>query len=439
MNAHYRFLHQLRRARIAGESSDRPDVGTTRIGDDGARALHRPPRLNPRRSGALSLVLILVASIVFAVPAMANASDEANITGGEYLRAGDAVASADGSYQITMQSDGNLVIYQGGSATWQSRTGGNQGAYAAMQTDGNFVVYSSAGLVLWHTRTNGNSGAFGRMQSDGNLVIYNSDSQPLWDARTDDARATATLPSGQQLQSGDFMRSSDRRYELRMQSDGNLVLVLDGSPIWNAGTGGNPGSRAVMQTDGNFVVYSAGGQALWHTRTTGNSSAYASLQTDGNFVIYSASRTPLWDVQGNVRPPCPTGPVGIDQTTVVRNIRLHRCIEDNVRRLIDHAASDGIQLAGWGWRDPETQKRLRRQNCGPTSGYDPGDYTVPSSSCSPPTARPGRSMHERGLAVDFQNCSSRSTTCYRWLNQHAAAYGLKNLPSEPWHWSTNGR
>lgn len=47
-------------------------------------------------------------------------------------------------------------------------------------------------------------------------------------------------------------------------------------------------------------------------------------------------------------------------------------------------------------------------------------------------------MHERGLAVDFAHCSSRSSGCYQWLAKHAAAYGLFNLPSEPWHWSVNG-
>ena len=66
-------------------------------------------------------------------------------------------------------------------------------------------------------------------------------------------------------------------------------------------------------------------------------------------------------------------------------------------------------------------------------------------ACSPPTARPGTSEHERGLAIDFR-CNgepigqhSRSNPCVVWLRAHAAAYGLYNLPSEAWHWSTSGR
>ena len=34
---------------------------------------------------------------------------------------------------------------------------------------------------------------------------------------------------------------------------------------------------------------------------------------------------------------------------------------------------------------------------------------------------------------------TRDNPGYQWLAAHAAHYGLFNLPSEPWHWSTNGR
>ncbi len=66
-------------------------------------------------------------------------------------------------------------------------------------------------------------------------------------------------------------------------------------------------------------------------------------------------------------------------------------------------------------------RRLRRSHCGPS---DYAIYEMPSSQCSPPTARPGNSMHEQGLAIDFVNCSSHSTACWQWLDAHAAAYGF---------------
>ncbi len=136
----------------------------------------------------------------------------------------------------------------------------------------------------------------------------------------------------------------------------------------------------------------------------------------------------------------PTEPVGPGEIVSIYGIRVHRSIAADIRDLIDAAAADGVQLAGWGWRDNQTQIRLRRQHCG-TSEY--AIYRMPSSRCRPPTARPGRSQHERGLAIDFtsngRSISTRNNAGFRWLAANAAAYGLKNLASEPWHWSTTGR
>ena len=116
-------------------------------------------------------------------------------------------------------------------------------------------------------------------------------------------------------------------------------------------------------------------------------------------------------------------------------------IAGNVQALLNAAANDGVSLcAVSGWRSPQKQIELRRAHCG-SSNY--AIYYMPSSRCSPPTARPGSSMHERGLAIDF-SCNGggairRGNSCWNWLAAHANDYGLYNLPSEPWHWSTSGR
>ncbi len=121
-------------------------------------------------------------------------------------------------------------------------------------------------------------------------------------------------------------------------------------------------------------------------------------------------------------------------------IMVHEDIVDDIRQLLADAAADGVVLAGGGYRDPNQQIAVRRNNCG-TSNY--AIYEMPSSQCRPPTARPGRSMHEQGRAIDFtyngRIISSRSGPAWNWLKANASKYGLYNLPSEPWHWSTNGR
>ncbi|HEX5945238.1 MAG TPA: D-alanyl-D-alanine carboxypeptidase family protein [Acidimicrobiales bacterium] len=114
-------------------------------------------------------------------------------------------------------------------------------------------------------------------------------------------------------------------------------------------------------------------------------------------------------------------------------------ISSNVQSLLDASFADGVSLCGGGYRDPQQQIELRKAHCG-TSYY--AIYEMPSSQCNPPTARPGSSMHEQGLAIDF-TCNgggtvSTGSSCWDWLSANANSYGLFNLPSESWHWSTNG-
>jgi peptidoglycan hydrolase-like protein with peptidoglycan-binding domain len=135
-----------------------------------------------------------------------------------------------------------------------------------------------------------------------------------------------------------------------------------------------------------------------------------------------------------------TGPVSQSETTTVTvagyTFRVHKCLAPNLKNLLTAANKAGHTLGGWGYRSYESQVALRRQNCG-TTHY--AIYQKPASQCSPPTAIPGRSRHERGLALDF-NSKGKSLTAsdFSWLKANAGRYGLKNLPSERWHWSTDG-
>ncbi len=124
----------------------------------------------------------------------------------------------------------------------------------------------------------------------------------------------------------------------------------------------------------------------------------------------------------------------------VRGFEVHTQIADAVEGLVAAMDSEGFNLGGWGYRTAQEQINLRRSHCG-TSEW--AIWSMPSSSCRPPTARPGRSNHERGLAIDLTNngrlITSRSSAVFQALQRLAPSFGLKNLPSEPWHWSVDGR
>jgi hypothetical protein len=108
----------------------------------------------------------------------------------------------------------------------------------------------------------------------------------------------------------------------------------------------------------------------------------------------------------------------------------------NLEAMIAAAQKENLALTGYGYRHAENQRQKRIQNCN-------GNTTDRNAKCSPPTALPGYSRHNAGLAVDFR-CNnnpidSRSSPCFKWLQTNAATYKFYNLPSEPWHWSIDGR
>lgn len=360
------------------------------------------------------------------------------ISGGQTLYSGGSVVSEDGRHRLTMQSDGNLVLYRSGSARWWTGTA-TPGSRAVMQADGNLVVYDSSNRALWQSGTGGNTNAFLALQDDGNLVIYSADvSRALWHTNT--VLYPHRLLPGQTLASGKEIRSPDERHRLLMQTDGNLVVYGPNGARWSTGTF-VAGSRAVMQTDGNLVVYDAYNVARWQSGTNGYSQSWLALQNDGNLVIYDATGVARWSIGTYSPSPVPTScssvtsPVGTDQTVSSEGFVVHQCVADAVGRMIRDARAAGISLTGWGWRSVQRQVELRRSHCG-TSHY--AIYEMPARYCTPDTARPGSSQHERGLALDFANMNS-STAGFNWLKANASRYGFYNLPSEPWHWSTTGR
>ncbi len=123
-----------------------------------------------------------------------------------------------------------------------------------------------------------------------------------------------------------------------------------------------------------------------------------------------------------------------------RGVVVDVTIAGQVAAMMAAADSAGLHLSGGGFRSSAEQVELRRQHCGPSS-YD--SYQRPAGECSPPTALPGTSMHEWGLAVDWSNVgsviASHSNPAWQWLSSNAGRFGFANLPSEPWHWSTDGR
>lgn len=102
------------------------------------------------------------------------------------------------------------------------------------------------------------------------------------------------LPSGALLFQNQSVFSSNGKYYAIMQSDGNFVMYRTDGVVRFATY--KSGSFIAMQTDGNLVEYNSASQPLWWTPTAGYPGAFMSVQDDGNLVVYSAGSTPLWNI-----------------------------------------------------------------------------------------------------------------------------------------------
>jgi hypothetical protein len=119
-----------------------------------------------------------------------------------------------------------------------------------------------------------------------------------------------TLLPNQGLAPDQPLRSPNGRALLLYQQDGNLVLYLDSLPVWDSRTAGLSPGQAIMQGDGNFVVYDAAGAPAWASGTAGNAGASITVHDDGTWVVH-LNGAPLMTSNGaipvtEVAPPAPT-------------------------------------------------------------------------------------------------------------------------------------
>ncbi|MEV5651226.1 LysM peptidoglycan-binding domain-containing protein [Nocardia sp. NPDC052254] len=101
-----------------------------------------------------------------------------------------------------------------------------------------------------------------------------------------------TLQVGGELGLGQALEGG--AYTLTLQNDGNLVLSEpEGTVVWATMTHEQGVERAVLQDDGNFVLYSAAGP-VWATDTNGGEADHLVVQPDRNIVLYGRNGASLW-------------------------------------------------------------------------------------------------------------------------------------------------
>ncbi|WP_166436040.1 D-alanyl-D-alanine carboxypeptidase family protein [Cellulomonas shaoxiangyii] len=393
-----------------------------------------------------------------------TAQEPASLSGPVRLAPGDVLSSPDGLHNLFVLPDvGVQLMGPDGTVRWAPGVDGTEAAGAApggpavaleLRRDGNLVAVDADGTWLWRSRTAGQGGTTLSLRDDGTLALLAADGAPVWSSGA--PIGPAELGPGAELAAGASLGSPSGHLRLEV-AGGALVASFDGDPLWTSGT--TTGVTLRLQDDGDLVLLDAAGAPVWGTGTAGRPGARLALEETAVVLVGPVGEV-LWQVavpegrvpsgaapaggvpSGAVPTDCGLvdGPVAQGDTVVTSGgIRVHPCLAPAVDALVEAARADGIELGGGGWRSAEQQIALRRAHCGPTDWHV---YEAPASSCSPSTAPPGSSRHERGLAIDFTaggRTLGAGSAGYTWLVEHAADHGLENLPGEPWHWSVDGR
>jgi hypothetical protein len=204
------------------------------------------------------------------------------------LMGGAGLMSNNGLHRLVLQNDGNLVLYGPQGARWTP--GAPSTGRRLVLQDGNLVLYGPSGTFIWQSGTGGNNGAWLALQPDGNLVLYDASGKALWGLGG--YALDRLYPNQCLLMGGAGLMSNNGLHRLVLQNDGNLVLYGPEGARW---TPGAPltGRRLVLQ-DGNLVLYDTSGTFIWQSGTGGHIGAWLALQHDGNLVLYDASGKVLW-------------------------------------------------------------------------------------------------------------------------------------------------
>ncbi len=239
--------------------------------------------------------------------------DNDRLNAGTRIIRGQSIPSADHKIKLSLDNNGELalIVVATNEILWSAMTMGSDAAFAIMQDDGNLVVYNNSQKPLWASNTYGHAGAYLVLQSDGNLVIYQNN-MALWSTGTVGWMHCAPpmreqpwleggkLLPGQHLYKGESIISENKKLKLTMQDNGNLVLFANSNiaayndALWTSETKNTDASFAVMQHDGNLVVYNNNRKPLWSSKTNGHPGAYLVMEKGGNMVI-KQDKAQLWE------------------------------------------------------------------------------------------------------------------------------------------------
>jgi len=221
------------------------------------------------------------------------------------LNVGRQLLSANGLFVFRFVSDGDLMVYDliARKSLWTSHTRGTAADHLVMQDDGNLNLFTKAGLLVWSSNTNSTQGDYLlTMQDDGNLVIYRDKSGsegavPIWATNTVVAKivpdsgpdpipvAPSSILFQQNFETGSPNNRYDENGRWLVSSDdrGNHFLCNNVSADWQSLMfGGDYWKDYAVEAKVEFVEQSPGEPIEVYSRLNSEASGYRGTLSDMN-------------------------------------------------------------------------------------------------------------------------------------------------------------
>ncbi|MDP8999952.1 MAG: hypothetical protein M3O46_07565, partial [Myxococcota bacterium] len=202
-------------------------------------------------------------------------------------------SQSNGGFLATTGTGGSVAVPGAGDLWWSAPWGYFHGFPGEFCNGGTTADGSNGGSALDIAGGFNGSGVGAFSCTFSYHILSNTPLQPVLGGMT----------NGQALANGtpfNTVSSQDGRLTLQLQGDGNLVLVDYGvkpaAPLWASNTFNTTASVALMQGDGNFVLYDVDGNALWSSGTWNNPGAYLTVQTgflSWGMIVHAPGGAPL--------------------------------------------------------------------------------------------------------------------------------------------------
>ncbi|PRQ55839.1 putative protein kinase RLK-Pelle-SD-2b family [Rosa chinensis] len=294
---------------------------------------------------AFPVRLLLFLSSLYPVPISVFARTDGKVDPGDFLSAtaGNSSSwlspSGDFAFGFRQLENSDLFLLSlwyakipDRTIVWYANHGDSPAAVAKgslvnLTADNGLVLTSPQGAQLWKSESISGV-AFGVLNDTGNFVLQDDNSGSLWETFDN---LTHTILPGQDIEKGGKLWSqqsetnfSKGRFELRMQDDGNLVLVtinlpteFANAPYYASDTTGDSnsstaGTKLEFNSSGYMYVLRENGEKLTikEAETVSARSFYlrTTLNFDGVFVQYShpkiftgnVSWSVVWSVPDNI-------------------------------------------------------------------------------------------------------------------------------------------